>query len=433
MNRLLLWVYNLLFAPVLLAMLPSALMRARRRGGFAGTLTARLGFPPRDILKRAGTGRIWIHSVSVGEVGIALKFCTAFRQRNPGARFLLSSTTPTGLAVAESGRKEGIDILPNPLDLPVLTARLMRILRPSALLFVEADLWPNRIAAAKRLGIPVALINARLSPRSERRFRLVRPLSTAFFGQLDLITLSDEEDRERFLGLGVPGDRLRLTGNIKHDQPPGRSGTSPADRREPLLLAASTHRGEEEEIARAWMELRPSRPGLRLVIAPRHAERRREIRDTLGSLGLSCSFRSEGGELSEVPLILDTTGELSSWYPRAAVAFVGKSLPCSVNGGGQNMIEPLRAGTPVLIGPRTANFEPIASRLFSAGAALRVHDHGDIAAAVDSLLKGESQRNAMIAAANEVLEPHQGAALRNCELLESLLPSLRPSVANRQP
>jgi 3-deoxy-D-manno-octulosonic-acid transferase len=291
-------------------------------------------------------------------------------------------------------------------------------MRPSALLFVEADLWPNRIAAAKKLGIPVVLLNARLSGRSERRFKMLGPLASAWFNQLDLITLSDEEDRARFLSLGVRPDILRVTGNIKHDSP--RGSLSPRDE-VTSLVAASTHAGEEEEIAKAYLSLTKDHPELRLIIAPRHVERRQEVRQTLETHGLQCHFRSEGGEPSIDPLLIDTTGELSSWYPRATVVFVGKSLPNSVNKGGQNMIEPLQAGAPVLIGPNTGNFEPLATSLCQAGAILRVNDYREIISAVRSLLGDDTKRASMITAATDVLKPHLGAAQRNCELMETLV------------
>jgi len=421
MIRLLLFLYNLVLPPVFLAMLPSAVAKARRRGGFAGTLMARLGFPSRDLLERIGTGRIWIHAVSVGEVGIALKFCAAYRERNPGARFLLTTTTPTALAIASEASSEWLEAMPNPVDFPVVTAHLMRRLRPETLLMVEADLWPNRIAAAKAAGIPVALLNARLSTRSERRFRLVKPLSAALFGQLDLVTLTDPGDPERWQSLGLDPQILRLVGNIKHDSPVATATTATSQESPPLLLAASTHRGEEEEIAKAYLRLHGEFPDLRLLIAPRHSERREEIRSMLSSQGVPCTLRSEGGELSQIPLVLDTTGELSSCYPKASVVFVGKSLPCSLNKGGQNMIEPIRCGVPVLIGPHTGNFEPLATHLGEAGAVIRVTSLDEIVANVRSLLGNGEKRVSMITAAAGILKPHQGAVQRNCELLERLL------------
>lgn len=426
MRRAVLFLYNLLFVPILLLLLPGYLLRIRKRGGYGHKAMQRLGHLDHETWNRIGTDRIWIHAVSVGEIGIALKFIGEFHRRNPDARFLVSSTTSTGLAILERSASSWLEPIANPVDFPVITGGLLRQLNPSALLFVEADLWPNRIAAAKKLGIPVILLNARLSGRSERRYRVLGRLSSAWFNQLDLITLADEEDRNRFLSLGVRPDILRVTGNIKHDAP---FTASQPQREMPLLLAASTHAGEEEEIAGAYVALRNAHPGLRLVIAPRHVERRHEIRQALLNFGLPCHFRSAGAQVSDEPLLLDTTGELSSFYPKATVVFVGKSLSCSVNKGGQNMVEPLLAGTPVLIGPHTGNFEPLATQLCEAGAAIRMNDRHDIVNAVDSLLGSDSKRECMIAAASEVLKPHQGSATRNCKALEELMEdsSLRPS------
>jgi 3-deoxy-D-manno-octulosonic-acid transferase len=421
MKRITLFLYNLLFVPILLILLPGYLLRIRRRGGYGNKALQRFGIFDDSALARIGTGRIWLHAVSVGEVGIALKFAQDYRRRNPAARFLLSTTTSTGLAIVEKSASEWLEPIANPVDFPVITSRLVRRLKPSALLMVEADLWPNRIAACKAAGIPVALLNARLSPRSEKRFRMVRPFTAPFFNQLNLITLTDPGDVARWISLGVNEGLLRLTGNIKHDALISAGTIPESDSSDAILLAASTHAGEEREIAAAWLTLRKDFPRLRLIIAPRHAERRSEVRTALESIGISCRLRSEGAELSDVPLLLDTTGELSRWYPKATVVFVGKSLPLSVNHGGQNMIEPLQAGAPVLIGPHTGNFEPLATQLCEAGAAIRVNDHRQIVDAALSLLGNDAKRSSMITAATRVLQPHQGAVERNCDLLEELM------------
>lgn len=420
MRSLSLFLYNLLFAPILALLLPGYLLRIKKRGGYSHKAAQRLGIFSHAELERIGTGRIWLHAVSVGEVGIALKFATQFRKRNPEARFLVSSTTSTGLAILERSASEWLEPMANPIDLPIITSRLVKRLRPSALLMVEADLWPNRIAACRRMKTPVGLINARLSTRSEGRFRWVRPLSISFFNQLDLITLTDPEDEARWISLGVNPALLRLTGNIKHDSA-GNATSSNSESENPILLAASTHEGEEWEIAMAWLGLKKEFPNLRLVITPRHVERRAEIRAALRDLGITCGLRSEGASLSENPLLLDTTGELSGWYSQATLVFVGKSLPCSVNKGGQNMIEPLQAGTPVLIGPHTGNFEPLATHLCEAGAAIRVNDQEEIVTAVRSLLNHEAKRTGMVTSAITVLRAHQGATERNCALVEGMM------------
>ena len=421
MKRITLFLYNLLFVPILLILLPGYLTRIRKRGGYGNKALQRFGIFDASALARIGTGRIWLHAVSVGEVGIALKFAREYRRRNSAARFLLSTTTSTGLAIVEKSSSEWLEPIANPVDFPVITSRLVRRLKPSALLMVEADLWPNRIAACKAQEIPVALLNARLSPRSEKRFRMVRPFTAPFFKQLNLITLTDPGDIARWISLGVDEGLLHLTGNIKHDAPISAGTIPESDPSDPIFLAASTHEGEEREIAAAWLTLRKDFPRLRLLIAPRHAERRSEVRTALESIGISCQLRSEGAEISDTPLLLDTTGELSRWYPKATVVFVGKSLSLTVNHGGQNMIEPLQAGAPVLFGPHTGNFEPLATHLCEAGAAIRVNDSEEITSATRTLLQDAGKRSAMIAAAIDVLHPHQGASIRNCELVEKLL------------
>jgi 3-deoxy-D-manno-octulosonic-acid transferase len=428
MRRVTIFFYNLLFIPILLILLPGYLVRIRKRGGYGNKALQRFGIFDRITTARIGQQRIWIHAVSVGEVGIALKFASKFHHRNPESRFLISTTTSTGLAILERSASDWLEPVANPIDFPFITSRLIRHLRPSAFLMVEADLWPNRIAACKSLGIPVALLNARLSSRSEKRFRMAQSFTAPFFNQLDLITLTDPADEARWISLGVKPALLHLTGNIKHD-----SSDCPAYSRggdfilDSIFLAASTHQGEEQEITTAWLTIKKEFPNLRLVITPRHVERREEIRSTLKKLEIPCRLRSEGADLSEDPLLLDTTGELSSWYPRSTIVFVGKSLTCSVNRGGQNMIEPLQAGAPVLIGPHTGNFEPLATQLCEAGAAIRVNDQQDIIDSVRSLLGNAEKRTTMIAASSTILAPHQGATVKNCELVEKLLLRLQSS------
>jgi 3-deoxy-D-manno-octulosonic-acid transferase len=421
MKRLALFLYNLLILPILLILLPGYLLRIRKRGGYANKALQRFGiFSPQTII-RIGNGRIWLHAVSVGEVGIALKFAREFHHRNPEIRFLISTTTSTGLSILEKSASEWLEPIANPIDLPVVTSFLVRTFRPKALLMVEADLWPNRIGACKSLGIPVALLNARLSSRSEKRFRMARFITAHFFNQLDLITLTDPGDEARWISLGVNPSLLRLTGNIKHDSRKNPLPSRSSDQSLPLIfLAASTHADEEREIAISWLGLKKDFPNLRLVITPRHAERRAEIREALRDLGINCGLRSEGASLSEDPLLLDTTGELSDWYSRATLVFVGKSLPCSVNRGGQNMIEPLQAGTPVLVGPHTDNFEPLATHLCDAGAAIRVHSSAEIIAIGKPLFADETKRSLRVATAERVLQPHQGATQRTCSLVENL-------------
>ena len=434
MNRLALFFYNLLFFPLLLILLPGYLLRMVRRGGYREKFGQRFGHFDQETLYRIGRGRIWIHAASVGEVGVALKFISEYRIHNPSARFLLSVTTSTGLAIAEKNSSEDLEVIANPVDFPFLTRRLIRRFHPAALLFVEADLWPNRVEAARSLGIPIILINARLSVRSERRFRKAKVIAAPFFNSLSMIILTEPEDRDRWLSLGVRPDIIHLAGNIKYDstlsagsQPPRLPKELGWNLEDPIFLAASTHEGEELEVARSYLTLRNLHPTLRLVITPRHVERRTEIAETLRSLGLSVALRSEHQAQPAEILLLDTTGELSSWYPLASVVFIGKSLSCSVNQGGQNMIEPLQASNPstkhlrtgcaVLVGPHTGNFEPLATRLCEAGAVLRVADAEQLASALSQLLTDPVRRNKMVHAANAILAPHQGATQRACTLV----------------
>src|SRR5262249_36444196 len=263
-----------------------------------------------------------------------------------------------------------IEVVYTPLDYWPIMRRAFSVIHPARIVLVEAEVWPNLAAAAHARRIPIALVNARLSPRSERRYRRFRLFVAPTFRLLDLVCVPERRDVERWAALGVPRKRIHVTGSIKFDpdvQAEGHAVAAPvSDAFNPdsfVLFGGSTHRGEEEILARVFLRLREQFQSLRLFIAPRHVERLQEIRAKLGALPLRVTLASEAlidGAADPDCMLLDTTGELQRWYSIATVVFIGKSLTAH---GGQNPVEPILAGKPVVFGPHMENFATLTKTL----------------------------------------------------------------------
>lgn len=423
------FIYNLLFPIGLLFFLPGYLLKMRRRGNYRRNFGQRFGRYDRELLdvlpQRSST---WIHAVSVGEVAIALKLATKMRELDPHFCCVLTTTTTTGYAVAAEGNREWMKVMYNPLDFLPIVRRAYRLIQPSHVVLIEAEVWPNLAAEAQRRGIPIALVNARLSARSERRFLRFRSFVAPTFRCLDLVCVQEVADVPRWESLGVPVDRIRQVGSIKYDPlTPMPEPKLPCEllasfgiRREtPVLFGGSTHPGEEETLAEIFLRLRAHFPTLMLIIAPRHVERTAEIRARLERLGLRVAQRSEQPETTaDVDcLLLDTTGELRNWYSAATVVFIGKSLTAR---GGQNPVEPIQAGKPVIFGPHMENFATLAQSLVAYRAAIQTQDAAALELAIAELLRAPEQRAQLVQNAERVLASHRGATERTAALLQCL-------------
>jgi 3-deoxy-D-manno-octulosonic-acid transferase len=427
--------YNLLLPPALLASLPAQLVKWRRRGGSRRDLAQRLGYFDADTLARLASLEKpwWVHAVSVGEVLVAAKLIRAARTRDARLPIVLSTTTTTGHAVATREVPSDVPVLHNPVDLPGAVRRALDAVRPGRLILVEAEVWPNLLHAAQGLGLEVALINARLSPRSERRYRTARSLTAPILGTLDRVLVPEPEDIDRWSGIGVRPEAIQVTGSLKHDyegQPDDPRTSEFAALLQslwggplpPILLAASTHPGEESLIARVFLDLRHDLPDLRLLVVPRHAERSQSVFADLTALGLSTArlsaIRSAGAAVnrSTIPdaLVIDTTGELRAWQPLASAVVIGKSF---LSEGGQNPVEALMAGRPVVTGPHMENFAPLMRSLLDHHAVVQVPDAEGLRPALLELLTVPAHAARLTAGARSALAPHQGAARRTAELL----------------
>lgn len=428
--RLLRFFYNLAYPVVLVAMLPWLVNRMLRRGKYRHKFGQRFAIYSRRVRVRFREGgRIWVHAVSVGEVNIALKLIHRLREREPGRRFVLSTTTSTGFALANEHRADWLEPIYNPLDFFLFTRRALDLIRPSRIVLVEAEVWPNLVAQARHRRIPVVLVNARLSPRSEKRFRMARAITAPIFNQLDAICVQEPEDVSRWQSLGVEARRIRHTGSIKFDDAssptreardfrPLLRGLGIPDAA-PILLGASTHKGEEAALGRALRILRADFPDLFFISVPRHAERAAEVRADLESLGLRVVNRTRLQEASGRPdvLIVDTTGELRDWLACATVAFVGKSL---LSRGGQNPAEPIVAGVATAFGPQMQNFAILVHGLLHAGGAVEISGEEALPGQLARLLRDQDLRASLVKNGQQVIASHRGATDRTCEILDAL-------------
>src|SRR5437899_10603174 len=298
------FVYILLWPIGLLFFLPGYFLKMIRRGGYREKFGQRLGIYDCDVRVRLSRQRsTWLHAVSVGEVNIALKLANALRALEPDLHCVLTTTTTTGFALARKTAPRWTEVMYTPLDYWPIMRRAFSVIRPARIVLVEAEVWPNLAAAAHARRIPLALVNARLSPRSERRYRRFGFFVAPTFRLLDLVCVPEREDADRWAALDVPPDRIHVTGSIKYDpEVQGERQAVAASLRDALpvrtpdsliLFGGSTHRGEEEILASVFLRLRQQFPSLRLFIAPRHVERLREIRAELKLLPLRVALASE--------------------------------------------------------------------------------------------------------------------------------------------
>jgi 3-deoxy-D-manno-octulosonic-acid transferase len=400
------WLYRLLFPFALLVMAPYYMWRMRRRGGYGDGFWHRFGLPPKLPARRPGAPRVWLQAVSVGEMLAVEPILRALK--NDGTEVMLTTTTSTGYRVAvDRHLAHGCAIAYFPIDWLPFSARAWAAISPDLAIVTEGERWPEHMRQAKRRGVPVLCINARISDRSFRRLRRFPAAAAFVLDGMTRILAGSEHDAERFRELGFPAEGITVTGNIKLDSDIALlgAGSRAALQRELglapdrlVLLGSSTWPGEEEALVEALLLARRRGVSCSLLIVPRHAERRAEIEKLLKATGLTHHMRSRGAAPGGVDVAVgDTTGELRSMTQIADVVFVGKSL--APHKEGQTPVEAAALGKPILFGPGMGNFRAIALELLERGAARRVADSGDLAEQAAALLCEPAQRGTISAAA----------------------------------
>ncbi|SDI92837.1 lipid IV(A) 3-deoxy-D-manno-octulosonic acid transferase [Billgrantia gudaonensis] len=384
----------------------------------------------------AGERCIWLHCASVGEVLAARPLIVALHGRYPQHRLVITTMTATGAervaaiaqelaAASESDGKVSHHFVP--LDFPGAPRRFIARLRPELALLFETELWPNLIAACDRAGIPVAVVNGRLSPRAFRRYWRIRPLLADALARVDWLAAKSRTDAGRFRRLGMPAARTTVVGSLKFDLEVSATVLAASQRLcqalgpRPVWVAGSTHPGEEAILLEAHARLRQHYPSALLILVPRHPQRFDEVARLCREHGLPLARRSrdEWPEARTAVYLGDTMGELLILYGAADLAFVGGSL---VSVGGHNLLEPAAMGVPVLSGPALANFSDIADELRRARALVEVANGEALSATLLRLFDDEPERHRLAEAGQTVVAANRGALTRTLEGLETMLP-----------
>lgn len=421
--------YDLALAVALLVAGPLLLLR--RGAHYIATLRGRLTLD----LPETRSGGLWIHAVSVGEATVAATLARALPDELP---LVVTTVTPTGQERARELLAERATVTYLPFDLGILIRRFLDRVDPHALVLVEGDYWPRTLERATARGTEVAVVNGRVGDRTFRRLLRVSPIARWLLGRIDRFGVQSEEDAERLRALGIPSERVRVTGNLKYERetPPPLADLEAAidilaaDR--PVLVAGSTMSAEEEKVADAFERIGGGNRAL-LVLAPRHPERWDEVADLLGGRGLEIVRRSRLGRLDEESdtetgaapgssdvdvLLLDSLGELASVYRGATLVFVGGTL---VPSGGHNPLEPAVFGRPIVVGPSLENFREIATAFDRTEAWRRVEDVEGLANAWDDWLREPRLAAAHGERARALVEANRGALEATLELLEPIV------------
>ena len=418
---------RILYTLTVLALLPWAVLhllwRARRQPAYLRHWAERFG---RFAARNTNAPLIWLHAVSVGETRAAQPLVAAIRRHYPDHRILITHMTPTGRETSEAIFGDTVERCYLPYDTPWAVRRFLRHFRPQVGAIMETELWPNLIATCRNEGIPLLLVNARLSERSARRYARFPTLSREALTGLAAVSAIGEGDAGRLRALGAR--EVGVFGSVKFDiAPPAEQIALGAEfrawtRGRRIFLCASTRDGEEALILDAWRQAATN--GALLAIVPRHPQRFDEIAALGAAKGMTVARRSASGDVAEDTQVWigDSMGEMFAYYAAADVAFVGGSL---LDYGSQNLIEPCAVGTPVLIGPSTFNFPDVAREALACDAARSVASAEDLVSTACELLRDEAARTAIGAAGKAFAARHRGATERNLELIARFIPAAR--------
>jgi 3-deoxy-D-manno-octulosonic-acid transferase len=416
-------IYDLIFIIVALLYLPAYLLKKKLHRGFL----MRLGILPK-VLKLDRP--IWVHAVSVGEAMAIRGLLEGLRKAYPAKKIVISTVTATGNKIAKSIAHEGDFVTYLPLDLGFIVRKTIAKINPSLFIIAETEIWPNLITCLNRKNVPVIVVNGRISDRSFQGYMAVKFFLKAILNKVSLFCVQSERDSQRLIDMGVHSDKVAVAGNMKFDtadytdirvtdctdlktklwlDPEGK-----------LIVAGSTHPGEEEIILSAYEKLLPDFPAIRLLIAPRHPERADEVAEISAKYGFRPAFISWLGTKCEVcskppVFILDTIGKLMDFYGLADIVFVGGSL---INKGGHNILEPASLAKPILFGPQMFNFRDIADLFLENNACILVRNEEEIRKAIRDLLGNPAKMATLGQRAQGLIVENQGATRRTLELIK---------------
>lgn len=433
-------IYNLLFPLVFIFFLPGHFIKMIKRGGTPRDLLQRLGIIDKKSLEKIKFSHsnhtkksIWIHAVSVGEASIACKLIKEIQKRNSKLNFILSVTTPTGKKIALDNKLSNTSVINNPIDFIPSLLMSFKAIKPSRLILIEAEIWPNLLLFAKLKKIPVSLVNARLSYKSEKSYTKFQLLVKPILKLINLCIVTDRVDVDRWSKIGIIHKNIEVSGNIKYDNKHENDENKVLKLKEDLLkienteekkiiIVGSSHKGEEKLIAEIFIKLKTKIPNIFLIVAPRHFERANEVYNELTKLGLKTYFRSNLSKIeSKVKnidcLLINTTGELSSWYHLSDIVIIGKSFLTNSGKGGQNPIEAILAKKAVVFGPQMQNFSLIAKNLLNNQGAIQANHHTKLPDIITNLLQDNNVRNKLAQNGQKILEYHKNATKKTVDIL----------------
>jgi 3-deoxy-D-manno-octulosonic-acid transferase len=424
-------IYSLLTLVGFVLVSPYFLYQAIRHKKYVGGLRQRLGYLP-IAFNVDGDESIWIHAVSVGEALTARALAADLKIRYPRLRLYLSTTTLGGQQVARRSLQHLDGVFYFPFDWAVIVRRTLDIVKPSLFVMMETEIWPNLLRLCRERGVKTVVINGRISLRSYRRYRLVRPFFRRVLNDIDRFCMQSEESARRLIDLGADPARVLVTGSLKFDSLEVPAPTSHGKPRvlrffrvgvqRVVVVAGSTMRGEEPSLLRAFNRLRVSSAGAMLIVAPRHAERFAEVERLAREAGFVVTRRSDlpiDTEPRADVVVLDTIGELAQLYQLATVVFVGGSL---VDHGGHNILEPAVFGKPILFGLHMENFREIADAFVTNGAAVQVAGERELEEALLTLVADPVRRARLGAAARALVEANRGAKTKTLAAIAELIP-----------
>jgi 3-deoxy-D-manno-octulosonic-acid transferase len=420
-------VYSALLLGVLVLGAPWWLLRMATSGRYRAGLAGRLGFVPKHLCAAvAGREVVWVHAVSVGEVMAATQLIRELSTARPEWLIAVSTTTATGQQLAKQRLPE-LPVFYLPLDFAFVVRRYLRVLQPKMLVLMESELWPNLMLQCERAGVPMAVVNARVSDRSFPRYMRLRRLWRPLFEKISLFLAQSEETAERLIRIGAPAGRVQVTGNLKYDLKEGREsslvamvrGQLPAQAR--VVVAGSTLDGEEKMLLAAWPRVLAAEPNAVMVLAPRHPDRFAAVAAMVGAGGFTMLLASEFRERPEPVaagsiFLLDTIGDLAAMYSLGSLAFVGGSL---VAAGGHNPLEPARFSVPVLMGESFENFREIV-HVLQVHNAIHVVSTTALADTLAAMLHHTDEARTMGQRGREVFDAQAGATGRTVAALTQL-------------
>jgi 3-deoxy-D-manno-octulosonic-acid transferase len=417
--------YDLIFMIFAIVQLPVYLFKGKLKKSFL----LRLGFLPRDLnLERP----IWIHAVSVGEAQAVKGLLDELRKVYPNKKFVISTVTATGNKIVRGFSRKGDFVTYLPLDLSFIVRRVVAKVDPSLFIIAETEIWPNIISALNQKHIPIILVNGRISDASLRGYKAIKFLLKDTLSKINACCVQSERDALRFKEIGVGGDRVKVTGNMKFD-----AASLNLDNRkqnklrselwlgqdDKFLVCGSTHAGEEETILKEYKKLLGNFKNLKLLIAPRHPERSREVSGLVLKYGFESvmvsALPAQAGIRANAVFILDTVGSLIDFYEVADIVFVGGSL---AHKGGHNILEPASFSKPIIFGPYMFNFRDIADLFISNNAAVMLRDGSGLSGAISKFLNDPDEARQTGQRGRQLISLNIGATLRNVEVIKLVMP-----------